>query len=181
MNLIYKVENIPLNRCADMIETDNHKLMSKYIMPNKYLKKKYDEFRLEFSAFLFDADVYEFLDDEWSKTLYYHKASTVLPLLFLGLKHCNDERYIDYYEKFYGKFPGVEQALHIINAAISTLNNRIAELNEKNKDEKQQESEKFSLWKLIEGVEFLIERPIDLNVKLSVFKIYLKRAKSKSK
>lgn len=181
MNLIYKVKNIALRRCADMIESDDYRLISKAWMPKKYLKSKFDEFIFEFNTFLFDNDNKHFFGDEWRKTMYYHKASTVLPLLFLGIKHTEDKKYIDYYEKYYGKFIDKEKSLNRINGAISTLNNRIKDLNEATNEENRNELEKFSLWKLIEGVEFLLERPIDLDINLSIFKMYLKRATQKAK
>lgn len=177
MQLIYNINNISLGRCADMLENNNYKLISILPLPKRYLQKKYINFCIEFESMLFESESSDYISDEWSKIIFYNKAANVLPLLFLGIKYNAGSEYIDYFEKYYGKYPGKENALDRINLAIVTINKRIEELNLKS----EKTEEKFSLWALILQVEFILDRPIDINIRIATFKRYLTQAIKKNK
>lgn len=168
---MFKVDTIPLGICADMIESGDHKMLSRFPLPNRYLKKRFVLFQLKMMEFLFDTHETQFFMDEWRHLMFFHKARTVLPLLYQGIRYSDRKIFVDYFEKFYGKFPGREKALKRIELAIKQLDDKLKDM------EKDSEAvEKFSLWSIIISVENLLGRNIDKRMRLDRFKIYMKKA-----
>lgn len=175
--MTYTIYTMTLSRCSLMFETENARLICRY-MPVFWYKKAYDRFLSQFGERFRQGDIDRLTDKRALKILIAHRINNLLPALYYSMMlGCNKE-IEKYYEDRYGKTYKEIADLNPIVNEIERLKGKYKELFYKDDspdvDTKTGGSPDFET--LIINVELKLNTNIDRNLKVYQFKPYYDRA-----
>lgn len=167
--MIHTEYTISLNRLAEMLETNNKRLILCWgWLPGYFIRLFYSGFLLRFTEMFNQDELDQRFEDEMLRVKIYNRVNNLLPSLYMGLVLDMDDRFKEIYkELFHMDYEGevsLKRIATMINK-LTTINSEI-EQSQVNKVNKKG----IPLSKMIAMVEIILDLPIDRKMKLYHFK-----------